>query len=67
MCYSYSIKVSLICDIANFKQNMMIAKSKPSQWLGAVPLDPRTYDLLIGIGIPPEKFLPKPLMLAYLI
>jgi len=41
----------------------MITKSKPSQQLGAVPPDPCTWDLLIGIGAPPEKFLPTPLKL----
>ena len=40
----------------------MITKSKPSQRLGAVPPDPCTWDLLIGIGTPPEKFLPTPLL-----
>jgi len=40
---------------------MMITKFKPSQRLGAVPLDPSIWNLLIGIGTPPEKFLPTPL------
>ena len=43
---------------------MMITKSKPSQWLGAAPPDPHTWDLLIGIGTPPENFLPMPLTLV---
>jgi len=43
---------------------MMITKSKPSQQLGAAPLDPCNWDLLIGIGTPPKKFLPTPLQYA---
>jgi len=41
----------------------MIKKSKLSQQLGAAPPDPCIWDLLIGIGTPPEKFLPTPLLL----
>ena len=63
MCY---ITVSLNCFITNFKQNGMITKSKPSQQLGAVPPDLCTWDLLIGIGAPLEKFLPTPLKLLKL-
>ena len=40
---------------------MMIAKFKFFQRLGAVPPDPHTWGLLIGIGTPPENFLPTPL------
>jgi len=54
--------VSLNCVITNFKQNVMITKSKPSR---AAPPDPCTWDLLIGIGTPPEKFLPTPLKAVY--
>ena len=49
------------CVRTNFKQNMVITKTKPSQRLGAAPPDPRTWDLLLGIGAPPENFLPTPL------
>ena len=42
---------------------MVIAKTKPSLQLGAVPPDPRIWDLQLGIGTPSEKFLPTPLSL----
>jgi len=35
---------------------MVITKTKPSQQLGAVPPYPHIWDLLLDIGIPPEKF-----------
>ena len=34
----YSNTVSLNCVRTKFKQNVMITKCKPSQWLGAMPL-----------------------------
>ena len=42
----------------------MIIKAKPSQWLGAMPLDLCIWDLLpaAGTGTPPKKFLPIPLI-----
>ena len=45
----------------NLKQKLMFITTKPSQWLGAMPPDPHTWDLLPGIGTPPENFLPTPL------
>jgi len=42
----WSIKLTLTYARTNFKQNMMITKSKPSQWLGAAP--PRCSHLLPG-------------------
>ena len=39
---------------------MVITKTKPSQWLGAAPPDPRIWDLLLGIGTAHENFLPTP-------
>jgi len=51
------------CELEMLLTNaLVITKTKPSQWLGAVPLDPRIWDLLLGIGTPPEKFLPTPLL-----
>jgi len=50
MCY----KVSMNYVGTNFKQNM-ITKTKPSQI-------PALGSTTIGIGTPPEKFLPTPLV-----
>ena len=36
----------------------MITKSKPSQWLGATPLEPHIWDLLIRNWKPTRKISP---------
>ena len=46
---------------SNFKQNMMITKSKLYQQLGAAPPDPHTQNLPVGIETPPGIFFPTPL------
>ena len=65
MCILCAIQ-SMNCVRTNFKQNMVITETKPSQRLGAAPpAPPRIWDLLLGIGTLPENFFPTPLIIEF--